>query len=92
MAWCDALSVNFCRESTSLGGKGGGAASLESLSASIKIESIGCLGILANLIKLPFEQVVDIGKSKLPVKHGRSSPLFADGECIGPAHKACHKI
>ena len=61
MAWCDARSVNFCRESTSLGGKGGGAASLESLSASIKIESIGCLGILANLIKLPFERVVDIG-------------------------------
>ena len=34
---------------------------IESLSASIKIHSIGRLGILANLIKLPFKRVVDIG-------------------------------
>ena len=34
---------------------------IKSISASIRIHSIGRMGLLANLIKLPFERVVDIG-------------------------------
>ena len=52
-------------QSSSLGSNGDGAAFtlrvIELISASIKIHSIGRLGVLGNLIKLPFEQVADIG-------------------------------